>query len=142
MGNINGMRAILGLLLVSPVVPMCTVPRPLALRCPPSSASSPSIMMRFGGGDVQTNQTILRKEQRNALIINRIATSLKIPAVIYTGAMVAAGPEAVSPIQLGALVAAAAALGAVGGLADARVGEIESLYCRWTSVGKKLRPWM
>ena len=53
MGKIDGMRAVLGLFLVSPVVPMytvpvCTVPRPL--RCPPSPASSPPIVIALGAG--------------------------------------------------------------------------------------------
>ena len=99
MGKIDGMRGILGLLLVSPVVPMytvpmCTVPRPL--RCLPSSAtSSPPIVMRFGGGDrsdVQTNQMILRKEQRNALIVAKSLESFSVFALVYGSAYTGASP--------------------------------------------------
>ena len=129
------MRAVLGLFLVSPVVPMytvpmCAVPRPL--RCPPSSAASPPIVMRFGGGDrsdVQTNQMILRKEQRNVLIVAKSLESLQslsVFALVYTGVMVVAG-EVVSPIQLGALAALVVVFGAGAGLADSKDREIELL---------------
>ena len=137
MGKIDGMRGILGLLLVSPVVPMytvpmCTVPRPL--RCLPSSAtSSPPIVMRFGGGDrsdVQTNQMILRKEQRNVLIVAKSLESLQslsVFALVYTGVMVVAG-EVVSPIQLGALAAVVVVLGA--GVRGSREGWASALELR------------
>ena len=105
MGKIDGMRGILGLLLVSPVVPMYTVPMctvPRQLRCPPSSASSPPIVMRFGGGDrsdVQANRMILRKEQRNALIVAKSLESFSVFALVSRGS--GTGPALTGVIDQG-----------------------------------------
>ena len=101
----DGMCAVLGLFLVSPVVPMytvpmCAVPRPL--RCPPSSAASPPIVMRFGGGDrsdVQANRMILRKEQRNALIVAKSLESFSVFALVSRGS--GTGPALTGVIDQG-----------------------------------------
>ena len=111
MGNIDGMRAVLGLFLVSPVVE--TAPRHGAdvhgaaailrpLRCPPSSAASPPIVMRFGGGDrsdVQANRMILRKEQRNALIVAKSLESFSVFALVSRGS--GTGPALTGVIDQG-----------------------------------------